>query len=307
MGLLKHVAAASLIVLGGVAAEAANLPPLPEAPSLHPADFAGNWYIRGDVGIASYSTGRWTQPATGLSPGDQLLSAGFISKSIQGPALIGAGFGYQLNQWLRADVTAEYRTAVGLRGVFQETTFNPFAPLALLRQNEYPGTLQSSVVLANAYADLGTWYGLTPYAGVGVGLARHDLGGFADSGIVQTGTAFNSNNTPNGPLTPVAFSRVADKIRTNLAWALMAGLSYDITSNLKLDLGYRYMNLGDIRSSPIDCVCGQIFPGFKIRNLASNELLIGMRWLFGETGPVALAAPAYAPPFVPQPPIVRKY
>jgi opacity protein-like surface antigen len=307
MGLLKHVAAASLIVLGGVAAEAANLPPLPEAPPLPPAEFAGNWYIRGDVGIASYSTNRWTQPVTGLSPGDQLLSAGFISKSIQGSALIGAGLGYQLNQWLRADVTAEYRTAVGLRGVFQETTFNPFAPLALLRQNEYPGTLQSSVVMANAYADLGTWYGITPYAGVGVGLARHDLDGFADSGIVQTGTAFNSNNTPNGPLTPVAFSRVADKTWTNLAWALMAGLSYDITSNLKLDLGYRYMNLGDIRSSPIDCICGQTFPGFKIRNLASNELLIGMRWLFGETGPVALAAPAYTPPFVPQPPIVRKY
>ena len=108
-------------------------------------------------------------------------------------------------------------------------------------------------------------------------------------------------------MTPVAFSRVADKTRTNLAWALMAGLSYDITSNLKLDLGYRYINLGDIRSGPIDCVCGQIFPGFKIRNLASNELLIGMRWLFGETGPVALAAPAYTPPFVPQPPIIRKY
>jgi opacity protein-like surface antigen len=308
MGWVKQLTAASLVALGGVAAQAADLPPLPEAPLPPPAEFAGNWYIRGDVGVASYSTGRWTQQVTGLNPGDQLLSAGFISKSIQEPAFLDAGLGYQLNPWFRADVTAEYRTAVGLRGVFQETTFNPFVPFAFLGQNEYPGTLQSTLVMANAYADLGTWYGLTPYVGAGAGMVRHALSGVTDSGVAWTGTAFNPNNTPNGPLTPVAFSPLANKSKTNFAWALMAGLSYNISPNLKLDLGYRYMNLGDIPSSSINCICGQTFPGFKVKDLTSNEFRIGMRWLFGDVGPVALAAPTYAPPeYVPRQPIVRKY
>jgi opacity protein-like surface antigen len=293
MGLVKHLTAASLILLGGVAAHGADLPPLPEAPLPPPPEFAGNWYIRGDVGVASDSTGRWTQPVTGVNPGDQLLEAGFISKSIREPAFIDAGFGYQLNQWFRADLTAEYRTAVGFRGVFQEATFNPFTPFAFLEQNERAGTLQSTLVIANAYADLGTWYGLTPYLGAGAGLVRHDLSGASVSGIASSGTAFNLDNTPNGPVTPVAFGALANKTRTGFAWAGMAGLSYNVTPNLKLDLGYRYMNLGDIPSGSINCFCGRTFPGFKIGSLTSNEVRIGMRWLFGEAGPAALVAPTY--------------
>ncbi|MFI5013987.1 MAG: outer membrane protein [Hyphomicrobiales bacterium] len=308
MGFAKSLTAACVIALSGVAAQAADLAPLPAPPLPPPVEFAGNWYIRGDVGVASYSTSQWTQPVTGLNPGDQLLSSGFISKSIQEPAFVDAGVGYQFNQWFRGDVTAEYRTAVGLRGIFQETTFNANVPFAFLGQNVYPGTLQSTLVMANAYADLGTWYGLTPYLGAGVGLVRHDMRGFSDSGVAWTGTAFNANGTPNGPLTPVAFSPMADKTKTNLAWSLMAGLSYSITPNLKLDLGYRYMRLGDVTSSVIQCICNQVFPGFKVKELTSNEFRVGMRWMFGEVAAVApIYAPQPAPEYVPERPIVRKY
>ena len=44
-------------------------------------------------------------------------------KSVQEPDFIDVGVGYQFNQWFRADVTAEYRTAVGLKGVFNEKVF----------------------------------------------------------------------------------------------------------------------------------------------------------------------------------------
>jgi opacity protein-like surface antigen len=315
MSFVKLLTAAGVFALSGIAAQAADLAP-PPAPPLPPVEFGGNWYIRGDVGVASYSKSQWSQPVTGLGANDQLQGSGFISKSIQEPAFIDAGVGYQFNQWFRADVTAEYRTAVGLRGVFQEKVFTPGCngpglDCAFLGQNVYPGQLQSTVFLANGYADLGTWYGLTPYVGAGVGLVRHAMSGFTDSGVAWNGSAFTANGTPNGGLSPVAFSPMADKTKTNLAWALMAGLSYSITPNLKLDLGYRYMNLGDVTSGTITCICtGQVFPGFKVNKLTSNEFRIGMRWMFGDVGQVAMAAPIYSPPpqeYVPQRPIVRKY
>lgn len=314
MGIVKFLAAAGLIALGLTGARAADLAPLPPPP-LPPVEFAGNWYIRGDVGVANYSTSQWTQPVS-LNPGDQLITSGFLSKSLQEPAFIDAGIGYQFNQWFRADVTAEYRTAVGLRGVFHESIFNantscstdafgvPVTPCYFYGQNQYPGTLQSSVFLANGYADLGTWYGLTPYIGGGVGAVRHQMSGFTDSGFAWVGNAQNANGFPNGVLSPVANSPIAGNTKTNLAWALMAGLSYSVTPNLKLDLGYRYMNLGNVTSGFINCLCGQVFQGFKVKELTSNEFRIGMRWMFGDIGPLA---PPPAPDYPPEPPIVRKY
>jgi opacity protein-like surface antigen len=315
MSIVKFLTAAGVIALGVTAARAADLTPLPPPPLPPPVEFAGNWYIRGDVGVANYSTSQWTQPVP-LNPGDELTRSGFISRSIQEPAFIDAGIGYQFNPWLRADVTAEYRTAIGLRGVFHESIFNantscstdilgnPVTPCYFYGQNQYPGTLQSSLFLANGYADLGTWYGLTPYIGAGVGVVRHQMSGFTDSGFAWVGNALNANGFPNGPLSPVVNSPIANTTKTNFAWALMAGLSYSVTPNLKLDIGYRYMNLGNVTSGVINCLCNQVFAGFKVKELTSNEFRIGMRWMFGDIGPLA---PPPAPEYPPQPPIVRKY
>jgi opacity protein-like surface antigen len=284
MGCVRLVAAVASVALFSVAASAAELPALPEAPALPPAQSLGNWYVRGDFGAASYSTSRWTQALSGLGSGDQLLSAGFSSKSIRQSAFIGAGLGYELHPWIRADITAEYRASARLRGTFQERVLNPTAPLAFFGQNEVAGSLQTTVMMANAYADVGTWYGFTPYLGAGVGLAHHDLSGVARTGFGVTGTDLTFNNVPNGAL-PVAFGPALEKIRTNFAWALVAGISYSISPNLKFDLGYRHLDLGDIRSGSTSCVCRESSAGFKLRNVASNEIRVGVRWLFGEAGP----------------------
>ena len=38
--------------------------------------------------------------------------------------------------------------------------------------------------MVNGYVDLGTWSGITPYVGAGVGFAYNKLSGFTDSGDV---------------------------------------------------------------------------------------------------------------------------
>src|SRR6185295_8630021 len=74
------------------------------------------------------------------------------------------------------------------------------------------------LLLANAYADIGTWYGFTPYVGAGIGGAHvkwDDLANTIDGVTTTHGGAEN----------------------WRFAWALMAGTSYCLTNELKLDGG----------------------------------------------------------------------
>ena len=100
--------------------------------------------------------------------------------------------------------------------------------------------------MVNGYADLGSWYGFTPYVGAGVGFARNTLSGLTD-------TAFNT--LAGGSMSSSA-GYAGDHSKWNFAWALMAGLSFDVTQNLKLDLGYRYLDVGKFASGSMACLNG---------------------------------------------------
>jgi opacity protein-like surface antigen len=92
-------------------------------------------------------------------------------------------------------------------------------------------------VLLNGYFDLGNWSGITPYVGAGIGFANNDLSSYSSKVSCLTVTCSS------------AFSQAAvaheGGTKTNLAWALMAGAAVDIGKGLKLDLGYRYLRVGE--------------------------------------------------------------
>ncbi|WP_166802534.1 outer membrane protein, partial [Microvirga pakistanensis] len=73
--------------------------------------------------------------------------------------------------------------------------------------------------------------GFTPYIGAGIGLARNTL-----SDDVRT-----IHDATTGIET---VERIAGGKDFSLAWALMAGVGYQLSSNFTLDLGYRYVILG---------------------------------------------------------------
>jgi opacity protein-like surface antigen len=96
----------------------------------------------------------------------------------------------------------------------------------------------------------------------------------------------------------------SDAGKWNLAWSLMAGVSFDVTQNLKLDIGYRYLDYGKYTTGTSHCLaattagftCGGGSYVISSKNdLASNDFRIGLRWMIGEA--------SYAPPA----PLVRKY
>jgi opacity protein-like surface antigen len=295
----------ALIIAGGAffalarAAGAADLlppPPALEPPPPAPMEFNG-WYLRGDVGvgISANAPNLYNSPdpiAAGLASGYYLgaPTQAFYNSTISAAMNFDLGVGYQFNNWFRFDVTGEYRGGSHFQSLYvlndagNVGTHNP-TQLA----DFYRGDISSWVGLVNGYVDLGTWYGITPYVGAGVGVARNTLSGMTDQGEVTIG----GSTGPSG-------GYFSDGSKTNFAWALMTGLDFDVTQNLKLELGYRYLDLGKYTSGGSNCLgtCGGGVPNYVMskNDLAYSDFRIGLRWMIGEE--------SYPPP--PQP-LVRKY
>ena len=282
-------------------------PPPPPAPVEPVSDFGGGWYLRGDVGVSSYNAGRVSYPGRN--------DIAIYDKDFGSGAFAGVGAGYRFNSWFRADVTAEYRFNTGMSwrdkgpvatgfGYYYSTGGGHVAyQNGTASGTSYEKTKtghSAAVVLVNGYVDLGTWYGLTPFVGAGVGWAHHYLrGGQTDT--VNSYTHYTPDGGVTGPAnfipSGIAGGRVIDKDKGNFAWALHAGVAYDVTSNVKLELGYRYLNMGSIRTGGIDCYCtAPIGQGFRVKDIESHDIRLGMRWALG--GPSVAYEPA---------PLMRKY
>lgn len=186
---------------------------LAKAPKL---EETSGWYLRGDVGYVFNELPDWAEVP---------IFPVILSPELDDAWMFGIGAGVRLNDVWRIDVTADYRTkadyaALGLSADYSTTT-----------------------ILANVYADLGTWSNLTPYVGAGIG------GGYISaSGIEALGVS------------------VGDIDGWGFAWALMGGVAVDLAPNWQLDLGYRYVNLDDVTNT-------------LNFHQSAHELRVGVRYL----------------------------
>jgi opacity protein-like surface antigen len=232
-----------------------------------------NFYVRGDLGIARHSFGGFSQADLADNGGS------FISQAIDDSVTMSAGVGIQINKRLRIDFTGEYRSTARLKGL-DNVTANLVDPDGKLQANTlYQGSFTSYVGLLNGYYDLFNWRGFTPYLGAGIGFAHNKLSG------ITTGSTSTFIDATTGEQSVQASSGTAlSHGQTNLAWALMAGTSFDLSQNSKLDFGYRYINLGQgvsTMTGPINCVCGTTGLPLKVSDLEAHEFRIGVRWLLG--------------------------
>ena len=56
----------------------------------------------------------------------------------------------------------------------------------------------------------------------------------------------------------------------SFAWALMAGVDFDLTPNLRLELGYRYLNYGSIATGGSNCLMGGSGGTFSTANCSAG-------------------------------------
>jgi len=290
MGKLNALLLAGAVAFGaGGSVYAADLPPPPafEPMAPEPVDFGG-WYLRGDVGV-----GASLRPdiRSSFDANVTVPSQRFDEQRLGDSAFVGGGVGYQVNNWLRFDATGEYRTAQSLNSIESYNAGFFRTPKTNTRAYDtYTGQVQSTVALVNVYFDVLHYGRFTGFFGGGVGGSFNQVDGLTDIGVGGINQGFGYAPGRSG---------------TSLAYAGMVGVAYDVTPNVKVELAYRYLDMGDVRSGAINCQNTGVCPHEVQKiGLASQDVKIGMRWLFGDAG---YTPPPPAPVYAPPPPLVRKY
>ncbi len=258
------------------ATQAADMPyPIEAQPPEGPVEWGSNWYLRGDFGVAQ------TTPTT--------LNGVSLSNSFPNNWTIGGGGGYKFNNWFRADATVEYESLYSRNsvrsdlaracrtGLFQpDPTNNPgivdstYALCSPLVHNR----TEAMLVLGNAYVDLGNWWGFTPYVGAGVGVnalyQRASMNWYMNNGVSYAGVTYTDPR--NNAVYMENWDSKYSGTYLRLAYAFMGGVSYDIDEHWKVDVGYRWANMGKIYG-----VDGYNNPVSK--NLISQQVRMGFRYM----------------------------
>lgn len=267
--------AASLMATAALAADLPMPPPYMPPPIV---DFGG-WYLRGDIGFSNQSVkdihyGRESTytPLTSFNQDSSFNSAG----------ILGLGIGYQFNNWFRADLIGQYRGHSNFTAVDRFTGSASGTPYS--GQDSYTGSKSEWLVMVNGYVDFGTWWGVTPFIGAGVGTAQVKISGFTDTGI----------NTI--PFSTTSYASAPSDSRWNFAWAAHAGLAYRVNPALTLELAYTYLDMGDGQTGILSAYNGATTGNvFKFKDITSHDIKFGMRWAIDPM-------PAYLPP----PPLITK-
>jgi opacity protein-like surface antigen len=267
---VKVASVAGAVALLATVANAADMPSMPPVymPPVEEFSVSG-WYLRGDIGMTNQRFKGLHQRQYDLP---STLSVTPVGMGWDSTTFFGLGVGYKFNDWFRTDFTGEYRGKANFHGSDNVlTTGGPGV-------DNYSGSKSEWVFMANAYLDLGTWWCLTPYVGAGLGAANVRISGFRDDG-------FNTGG--------IGTYYAQDANKWNFAWALHAGISYQVTPSMSIDLGYRYINLGGGTTGT-----GQSFDGsnpnggpFTFNQITSHDFKLGVRWMLEppvQTQPMSL-------------------
>ncbi|WP_298254817.1 outer membrane beta-barrel protein [Bradyrhizobium sp.] len=267
--------AASLLSSMASAADMAIAPPpMPYAPPI--ADFGG-WYLRGDIGFSNQSVSSIRNTNAALYSG---LNSFQETTGFDTGGIYQIGAGYQFNHWFRADITGEYRGSANFHGL--DLISFPNGGTTGFGSDVYTARKSEWLFLANAYADLGTWWCITPYVGAGIGTARVQISNFLDQGV---------GSLAGGGVGPSLVSAQTGS-QWNFAWALHAGLAYQVTPDMAIELGYSYVNLGN-GTTGVDRAFDGSAGGhvFQFHDITSQDVKLGVRWDLW-------SPPAYAPPLI---------
>jgi opacity protein-like surface antigen len=277
--------------------------PASQAPTA--IEVGANWYVRGDVGVAFDRSPTVSVLPISIPPlsDPTVFARGFGGSSSTIGFTGGLGGGYRFTDHLRLDATWDYHngpsrnrsgavicpyflTPVGAAGYLYDTT-QTCAGFSSAKQHD-------NTFLGNAYFDLGTYSGFTPYVGGGLGLninSRTQNLNFYESangspyvadltpiGSVVPAVWVNPLGQPIVPQPPIAFAlqnwnRSLTATTYHLAWALAAGVGFRLTPSATLDIGYRYLNAG-ATSTLLNPQTG-----LTVRqNNTSQEIRVGIRY-----------------------------
>lgn len=250
---MRHAPSAFFVIaafawsgLGVATASAADLSghPVIEEGSLIPEEIGTGWYLRGDIGYGFNDVGSISH--NNVDFGGVSAKDGFFGS---------VGFGYQFTDMVRADLTVDKINNFDLKGSASCSAWSG----ACTGPTSERSTISAIAVMANAYADLGTWYGVTPYVGAGIGAAYVDVSDHGSANATGvTARTFGGYET----------------------WALAAnvaaGASYTISEGLMVDLGYRFLWIDGGRSG--GSTAGSQSGSVEVKDLTQHQVRAGLRY-----------------------------
>ena len=236
---LKPLILAAAATFIAAPALAMDLPPVVfEGQEASPLSIGQGWYIRGDFGANYSPTMGKPSYRTYRAGTDSYTSQGFDEGRLSSDFSYGLGVGYQFTDYMRTDLTMDYFSGRfdGKSGWRNPCTPNYGTATTSCRYESQ--TFGALGLMANGYIDLGTYWGITPYLGGGAGVTYVQWSG-VNQKLSCSAAAASDCNQINFRLADLPG---ADSWR--LTYALMAGMSYDLSAHTKIDLGYRLSHIG---------------------------------------------------------------
>jgi opacity protein-like surface antigen len=231
------------------------------------AQSAARFYVRGDGAWASYDTPSITE--------DHQYD--LVNTSIGHSWSAGGGVGYYFNKNIRADLTIEARFKADVHGEIAD----PAAPLGGSRNFG----LKSTLYLANLYYDFDARGRFTPYVGAGLGWVDHKTttGSVADAcGCTGTIDSGSSSSVAAALMAGVAINLTNRGVPAGSG----EGSGGDAARNLYLDLGYRFLYLGDAATGPVRANVTTPAPAIvvaadpTVSEIHAHEFRVGLRYDF---------------------------
>jgi opacity protein-like surface antigen len=208
----------------------------------------GCTYLRVDGGVSLYTGPDVTQaqvlgydPGLGFNDGVTTGYSTAINEVLENTGFIEGAACCQVSDSMSIEVTGGVRLKSSLNDPYIDSL---------------SADLTTSTVMVSGYWDITNYGGFTPYVGGGVGAAYHQL----------SNVAF-----------PVGAS---DGSNWDFAYHATFGMSYDITSNMKFDLAYRYINMGNAYSGSDLAAAPNIGP-ISVEGIDAHEVKVGLRYHFG--------------------------
>ena len=224
------------------------------APAVAQSIIPEGGYVAGEIGGAVHQSVTFSDTNPGAANCD-LCTTSFPS-SIGNTFIVGGKLGYRISSQFRADFSLEHLSSSKVSG--HSTSTPPSTGTA---------NLDSFLVLYNVYYDVTSLPALgllQPYFTAGMGIARNSLG-------VTSGDA--------GPAGPFA---ITGNARNNFAWDAGIGLALPLSEHLTADLGYRFINLGELRSGTTLSIAGQslLVTASQTGSAYVHAVTFGLRYYF---------------------------
>ena len=286
-GLKRIPLFAAALISSTALVQAADIIPTPDytPPPEVVVDITTGWYIRGDIGYAHMKVDGvdYFQGA--------LLTGSFEQYDLDSSWTLQGGIGYQVTDYMRVDATLKHIWGADFTGSSAPAGSPCNGAFVDTCTYSDDGELEGATLLmANAYWDLGTYHGFTPYVGAGIGGAHVKWGDFINDQTCTGGGACDNEDFIH-----------SGESEWRFAWAVHAGASYDIKCDWALDAGYTYTRIeggsmfgtgvgGPLSSAPGVAAGGNGFDG----GIDVHEGRVGLRYYLGGCD----TPPPYVPPEV---------